>query len=130
GNPNGDNLALLVANALVEQGDADQAEKIVAEGQEDYKDWRFTTKAMQVLTAAALKKGDFTKGLDLSDKVLASKPDAETEVQMLVVKGSIQQAQGRETGAAAMYDGALATFKTLRDKFPASAQAEDAWFAT
>ncbi len=130
GNTSGDNLALLVANLLVEQGDAEQAEKVVAEGQEDYKDWRFTTEAMQILTATALKKGDFTKALELSDKLLASKPKPEIEVQTLMVKGSVQQAQGREKGDAALYDGALATFRTLRTKFPASPQAEEAWFAT
>ena len=129
GNSNGDNLALLVANMLVEQGDTDQAEKVVAEGQEDYKDWRFTTEAMQILTATALKKGDFPKALELSDKLLATKPKPEIEVQTLMVKGSIQQAQGREKGDANMYDGALATFRILRTKFAASPQAEDAWFA-
>ena len=130
GNAAGDNLALLVANSLAEQGDADQAEKIVAEGQEDYKDWRFTSEAMQILTATALKKGDFTKALDLSDNLLATNPKAEIEAQTLMVKGSIQQAQGREKGDAAMYDGAIATFKRLRDRHPVSPQAEDAWFAT
>ena len=130
GNTSGDNLALLVANLLVEQGDADQAEKIVAEGQEDYKDWRFATEAMQIVTATALKRSDLPKALELTDKTLATNPKPEVEVQTLMVKGSIQQAQGRETGAAAMYDGALATFKKLRDKFPASPQAEEAWFAT
>lgn len=130
GNAAGDNLALLVANSLAEQGDPDQAEKVVAEGQEDYKDWRFTTEAMQILTATALKRGDFTKALDLSDNLLATNPKAEIEAQTLMVKGSIQQAQGREKGDAAMYDGAIATFKRLRDRHPVSPQAEDAWFAT
>ncbi len=129
-NPAGDNLALLVANSLVEMGDADQAEKVVSEGQEDYKDWRFTTEAMQILTATALKRGDFVKALDLSDKLLLTNPKPEIEVQTLMVKGSIQQAQGREKGDAAMYDGALKTFQRLRDRHPLSPQAEEAWFAT
>ena len=129
-NPSGDNLALLVANLLVEKGDADQAEKVITEGQADYKDWRFTTEAMQILTATALKKNDYKKALDLSDKLLATKPKPEIEVQTLFVKGSVQQAQGREHGDVKMYDAALATFKTLRDKFPSNPQAEDAWFAS
>ena len=128
GNASGDNLALIVANLLVEKGDADQAEKIVAEGQEDYKDWRFTTEAMQILTATALKKNDYKKALDLSNKLLASNPKPEIEVQTLLVKGSVQQAQSRESGDVAAADGALVTFKTLRDKFPNNPQAEDAWF--
>ena len=127
GNAAGDNLALLVANLLVESGDADQAEKVVAEGQADYKDWRFTTEAMQILTATALKKGDNKKALDLCDKLLASKPKAEIEAQTLFVKGSVQQAMARE-GDVAMADGALATFKTMRDKYPSNPQSEDAWF--
>ena len=130
GNPSGDNLALLVGNLLVEKGDADQAEKVVAEGQADYKDWRFTTEAMQILTATALKKNDYAKALDLCTKLLASNPKPDIEVQTLFVKGSVQQAQGREHGDAAMYDGALATFKALRDKFPNNPQAEDAWFSS
>ena len=130
GNASGDNLALLVGNLLVEKGDADQAEQVVAEGQADYKDWRFTTEAMQILTATALKKNDYKKALDLSDKLLASNPKPEIEVQTLFVRGSVQQAQGRENGDAAMYDAGLATFKKLRDKFPANPQAEDAWFAS
>ena len=88
GNATGDNLALLVANLLVEKGDAEQAEKIVAEGQEDYKDWRFTTEAMQILTATALKKNDYAKALDLCDKLLASNPKPEIESQTLFVKGA------------------------------------------
>ncbi len=128
GNANGDNLALLVANLLVEKGDADQAEKVVAEGQEDYKDWRFTTEAMQILTATALKKNDYKKALDLCTKLLASNLKPEIEVQTLLVKGSVQQAQAREAQDVALADAALATFKTLRDKFPNSPQAEEAWF--
>ncbi len=130
GNASGDNLALLVANLLVETGDADQAEKIVAEGQADYKDWRFTTEAMQILTATALKKNDFKKAVELSDKLLASNPKPDVEAQALFVKGSVQQAQGREKGDAATYDAALATFKKMRDKFPNNPQSEDAWFAS
>ena len=130
GNASGDNLALLVANLLVEKGDADQAEKVVAEGQADYKDWRFTTEAMQILTATALKKNDFKKALDLSEKLLASNPKPDVEMQTLFVKGSVQQAQAREKGDVAMYDAAFATFKKLRDKFPNNPQAEDAWFAS
>ena len=130
GNASGDNLALLVANLLVEKGDADQAEKIVAEGQEDYKDWRFTTEAMQILTATALKKNDYIKALDLCNKLLASNPKPEIEVQTLFVKGSVQQAQSRESGDVAMADAALATFKTMRDKFPNNPQSEDAWFTS
>ncbi len=129
GNTSGDNLALLVANLLVEKGDADQAEKIVAEGQADYKDWRFTTEAMQILTATALKKGDYVKALDLCTKLLATNPKPEIEVQTLAVKGAVEQAQGREKGETKLYDDALATFTKLRTKFPNSPQAEDAWFA-
>ena len=130
GNAAGDNLALLVANLLVEKGDADQAEKVINEGQTDYKDWRFTTEAMQILTATALKKNDFKKALDLSDKLLATKPKPDIEVRTLLVKGSVQQAQGRENGDVKMYDAALATFKALRAKFPNNPEAEDAWFAS
>jgi TolA-binding protein len=130
GNATGDNLALLVANLLVEKGDADQAERIIAEGMADYKDWRFTTEAMQILTATALKKNDYKKALDLSNKLLASGPKPEVEVQTLFVKGSVQQAEARESGDVAMKDAALATFKTMRDKFPANPQSEDAWFNT
>ncbi len=129
GNPAGDNLALLVANLLVEKGDADQAEKIVAEGQADYKDWRFTTEAMQILTATALKKNDYKKALELCDKLLSSNPKPEIEAQTLFIKGSVQQAQMREAGGdVAMARAALETFKSLRDKFPANPQSEDAWF--
>lgn len=130
GNAAGDNLALVVSNLLVENGDAAQAEKVVAEGQADYKEWRFTTEAMQILTATALKKNDFKKALELSEKLLASNPKPDVAVQALLVKGSVQQAQAREKGNVAMYDAAFATFKTLRDKFPNSPQAEDAWFAS
>ena len=128
GNPTGDNLALIVANVLVESGDADQAEKVVAEGQADYKDWRFTTEAMQILTATALKKGDYEKALALSTKLLATNPKPDIEVQTLFVKGSVEQAQARAKSDAKLYDDALVTFKKLRDKFPTSPQAEDAWF--
>ena len=128
GNLSGDNLALFVANVLVETGDADQAEKIVAEGQADYKDWRFTTDAMQILTVAAQQKGDNKKALDLCNKLLASNPKPEIEAQMLLAKGGIQQTLAGESGDVAMADGALATFKTLRDKFPNNPQSEVAWF--
>ena len=130
GNASGDNLALLVANLLVETGDADQAEKVVAEGQEDYKDWRFTTEAMQILTATALKKNDYKKALELCTIQLASNPKPEIEVQTLFVKGSVEQAQARESQDVSMADAALVTFKTLRDKFPNSPQAEEAWFTS
>ncbi|MEO6788273.1 MAG: tetratricopeptide repeat protein [Chthoniobacteraceae bacterium] len=128
GNPTGDNLALLVANLLVEKGQADQAEKVVAEGQADYKDWRFATEAMQILTASALKKGDYKKALDLCNQLLAKNPKPEIEAQTLFIKGSVEQAQLRETGDVKMADAALATFKTLRDRFPNDPQSEDAWF--
>jgi TolA-binding protein len=127
-NPAGDNLPLLVANALVEKGEADQAEKIVAEGQADYKDWRFTTEAMQILTATALKKNDFKKALELCNQLLGSNPKPEVEAQTLFIKGSVQQAQLRESGDVALADAALATFKVLRDKYPNNPQSEDAWF--
>jgi TolA-binding protein len=128
GNPAGDNLALIVANILVESGDADQAEKIVGEGQEDYKDWRFTTEANQILIAAALKKSNFKKALELCDKLLGSNPKPEIEVQTLFVKGSVLQAQLRETGDVTKADAALETFNAMRDKYPNHAQSEDAWF--
>ncbi len=128
GNPTGDNLALLVANLFVEKGDAAQAEKIVAEGQEDYKDWRFSTEANQILTSAALKKGDYKKALELCEKVLATNPKPEVEAQMLFIKGSVQQAQLRETGDVKMADAAISTFTELRNKHPLDPQSEDAWF--
>jgi TolA-binding protein len=131
GNPSGDNLALLVANLLVEQGDADQAEKIVAEGQEDYKDWRFTNEAMQILQAAALRKNDYKKALELCNKLLASNPKPEIEASTLFVKASVQQAQLRESGGGeALARATLETLKTLRDKYPNNPQSEDAWFMT
>ena len=129
GNASGDNLALLVANLFVEKGDAEQAQKIVAEGQEDYKPWRFATEATQILTVAALKENNFAKALDLSTQVLATNPKPEIEVQTLAVKGAVEQALGREKGDAKMYDAAIETFKRLRTKYPNSPQAEDAWFA-
>ena len=128
GNPTGDNLALLVANVLVEKGQAEEAEKIVAEGQADYKDWRWATEAMQVLTVSALKKGEYEKARNLCDQVLAKNPKPDIEAQMLFTKGSVAQAQLRETGDAKMADAALATYKTLRDKFPLDPSSEDAWF--
>ncbi len=130
GNPAGDNLALLVANLLVEKGDAAQAEKTVAEGMEDYKPWRFETEAMQILTSAALKKGDYPKALELCEKVLATNPKPAVEAQMLFIKGSVQQAQLRETGDPKMADAAIQTFNTLRSKHPLDPQSEDAWFNT
>lgn len=128
GTPLGENLPLLVADALVQKGMADAAEKVVAQGQADYKNWRFNTEAMQVLTSAALKKGEYAKALDLCQKVLDTKPKPETEAQMLFVKGSIQQAELREKGDASKADAALASYKALRDKYPNDPQSEDAWF--
>ena len=128
--PNGDNLPLLVANLLVEQGDAQQAEEIVAEGQADYKDWRFKTESIQVLTATALKRGDYNKTLALCNQLLSGAVKPDVEAQTLFIKGSVQQAKALEASDAAMADQALATYKTLRAKFPGTAQSEDAWFNT
>ena len=128
GNPVGDNLPLVVANVLVETGKPEEAEKLVAEGMKDYKNWRFATESMQILTATALKKNDYKKALELCDKLLTSSPKPEVELQMLFIKASVQQAQALESSDAALADAALATFKTVRDKFPDSPQAEDAWF--
>jgi TolA-binding protein len=128
GNAVGDNLPLLVANALVEQGKAVEAEQVVAEGQADYKDWRFASDSVQVLTAAALKRGDYTKALDLCNKLLAGTLKPEVEAQTLFIKGSVQQAKALEGTDAALAGEALQTYKVMRDKFPNAPQAEDAWF--
>ena len=128
GNSNGDNLPLLVANVLVDQGQAEKAEKIIAEGQADFKDWRFTTESTQVLTAAALKRGDYDKALALCNKLLSAPLKPDVESQTLVLKGSVQQAKALNTGDAAMADGALATYRLLREKFPNIPQSEDGWF--
>ena len=130
GDANGDNLPLLVANLLVEEGDAKKAEEIVAQGQADYKDWRFTTESIQVLTAASLKRGDYKKTLTLSDQLLSGSVKPDVEMQALFIKASVQQAQALEASDAAMADQALATYKMLRGKFPNTAQSEDAWFNT
>ncbi|MEQ1850577.1 MAG: tetratricopeptide repeat protein, partial [Chthoniobacteraceae bacterium] len=130
GNINGDNLPLLVANALVEQGDAAKAEQIVNEGRADYKEWRFTTESTQVLTAAALKKNDYKKALELCNGLLAGALKPEVEAQTLFIKGSVQQAQALTASDPAMADAAITTFKVLRDKFPTNPQTEDAWFNT
>ena len=83
---------------------------------------------MQVLTASALKKGEYKKALDLCEQVLAKNPKPEIEAQTLFIKGSVEQAQLRETGDAKMAAAALTTYKALRDKFPLDPSAEDAWF--
>ena len=127
-NPSGDNLPLLVANLLVDQGQAQKAEQIVAEGQADYKDWRFVTEATQVLTAAALKRGDYDKALGLCNKLLGGHLKPDVELQTLFLKASVQQAKALEKSDPASADGALATYKVLRDKYPGTAQSEDAWF--
>lgn len=128
GDSNGDNLPLLVANLLVEEGDAKQAEAIVAEGQSDYKDWRFTTESIQVLTAATLKRGDYKKTLELSEQLLTGSVKPDVEMQTLFIKASVQQAQALAGTDAAMAEQALATYQTLRDKYPNAPQSEDAWF--
>jgi len=128
GNTNGDNLPLLVSNLLVESGKPDEAEKVVAEGLEDYKDWRFTTESMRILTSTALKRNDYKKALELSEKVLALNPKPAIESQTLFIKASVQQAQALQSSDPALADAAMATFKVVRDKFPDTEQAEDAWF--
>ena len=130
GDTNGDNLPLLVANVLVDEGDAKKAEEIVAEGQADYKDWRFVTESIQVLSRAALKRGDYQKTLALSDQLLSGSVKPEVELQTLFTKASVQQAQALDARDAAMADQAVATYKIVRDKFPDTAQSEDAWFNT
>ena len=127
-NPAGDNLPLLVANVLVDQGQAEKAEQLVAEGMADYKDWRFVTESAQVLTAAALKRGDYDKALALCNKLLAGTLKPEMESETLFLKASVQQAKALDTSDVAMADGALATYKVLRDKFPNIPKSEDAWF--
>jgi len=128
GNPAGDNLPLLVANLLVDQGKADEAERIVGEGMADYKDWRLMTEATQVVTAAAIKRGDYDKALDLCNKLLAGTLKPEVESQTLFLKGTVQQAKALLASDVAMADGALATYKKLREKYPNIPQSEDAWF--
>lgn len=128
GNPAGENLPLMVANVVVET-DADKAEEIVKQGFEDYPDWRFAADATRVLIAVALKRRDFKKAAALADEVLAGNPKPEVELQTLSMKGTILQAQARETLDPALADKAIEAFKIVITKEPDGATAEEAKFA-
>ena len=130
GNESGDNLALLLANLFIDAGQADKAEEIVNQGAADYKDWRFAGDATRILISVALKRGDFPKALTLADKVLAANPKPDVEADTLFLKGSVQQATANEKHEPAMAAAAIASYKLVRDKFPANPKSEDAWFAT
>src|SRR5207253_2059317 len=96
----------------------------------DYKDWRFASDSVQVLTAAALKRGDYTKALDLCNKLLSGTLKPEVEAQTLFIKGSVQQAKALESTDTALAEEAIKTYTILRDRFPKASQVEDAWFNT
>ncbi len=130
GNESGDNLALLLANLYVDADKADKAEEIVNQGIADYKDWRFAGDATRILISVALKRGDYPKALELADKVLAANPKPDVEADTLYLKGTVQQATANEKHEPAMATAAIATYKLVRDKFPANPKSEDAWFSS
>ncbi len=130
GNESGDNLALLLANLYVDGDKADKAEEVVNQGVADYKDWRFASDATRILISVALKRGDYPKALELADKVLAGNPKPDVEADTLYLKGTVQQATANEKQQPAMATAALASYKLVRDKFPANPKSEDAWFSS
>lgn len=130
GNEIGDNLALIVANALVDKDKPEKAEEIINQGLEDYKDWRFAPESLRILCAVALKKGDYAKASELVEKVLTTTTlTNDVEAETLFLKATILQKKGKEEGVAADVDNALITFQKVRDKFPTHPKAEDSWFA-
>ena len=129
GNEIGDNLPLIVANVLVDKDKPDKAEEIINQGMEDYKPWRFAPESLRILTAVALKKGDYAKASELVEKVIGGTLTPEVEAETLFLKGTILQKKGKEEENAADLDNALITFQKVRDKFPENPKAEDSWFA-
>ena len=129
GNEAGENLALLVANVLLDDGKPEKAEEVINQGFADYKDWAYAAEAMRILTGVALKKGDFPKALELVEKVLSSPLTEDVEAEMLSLKGNILKEKGKEEGNPVDIDKALLTFVTVREKFAKYPCAEDAWFA-
>ncbi len=139
GHPEGDNLPLLLANLLLENGQPERAEEIVAQGKDDYAPreasagvaastgWRFATDANQILIASYLQRGQYDKAQKLCEDVLSSSPKPEVEVQVLFLKGTVQRAMASNSGKGSLADEAAATFQVVRDKFPETTQAEDAW---
>ena len=139
GNPEGDNLALLIANLYLENNQPDKAEEAVGHGKADYgagapnplggvhDGWRFLVDANQILIGAAIQTGNYQKALALCEEVLSGGPKPNVEVQILFLKGTVQRAMASSEGKAETADKAHATFQTLRDKFPDDPRSEDAW---
>jgi tetratricopeptide (TPR) repeat protein len=129
GNDAGENLPLLVANVLLDDGKAEKAEEIINQGMTDYKDWPYAADALRIQCGIALKKGDYAKALELVEKVLSSPLKEDVEAEMTSIKGNILREKGKEEGNAVDIDKALLTFVNVREKFAKYPCAEDAWFA-
>lgn len=139
GHLEGDNLALLIANLYLEANQPDKAEEIIGQGKTDYgpgvpnpqggahDGWRFLMDANQILIGAAIQRSDYQKALALCEEVLSSSPKPHVESQILFLKGSVLRGMASEKGDASLADKSLATFQTLRDKFPDDPRSEDAW---
>jgi TolA-binding protein/predicted negative regulator of RcsB-dependent stress response len=128
GHEAGENIPLILANLNLEKGKADVAESIIRQAEEDYKEWRFKSEGNSILVGVALEKGDFEKANSLVDALLGSNPKPDIEEQTLFLKANVLRAMGSQKSDRKKAEEALTVLKTLRDKYPNGAKAEDAWF--
>jgi tetratricopeptide (TPR) repeat protein len=131
GNPNGDNLPLLLAKLLIDSGKNENVEKaiaVVGEGMADYKNWRFIGEANALLAAALTKLGRYDEALKAIESAIGTTPKDDVLSNLLYVKANILEVMAREKQDAAKADEALAAYKVVIDRFGNTAYAEDAEF--
>jgi TolA-binding protein len=114
----GENLAIVLGSGFIET-EPDKAINYFKESLADYPEGRFRQEALTQQAAALTKLQRYDEALDLYRKTLASSNSKELSASAEFGIGDIQ----RQTGKPAE---AIATFKNVRDKYEATAQAPSA----